>query len=179
MGLFNWIKENWVTVAATAVTAIATGGTSLIAVGIAAGAGYLLDADRKQRELEEKQLNIAGQAGQAIRGEINNIQDKRTQDVSQLNTLQQQVTQKQAKLNDPNTPEHEKVQIRSEIASAMSQASTIEQRIKGYDKQIEDLLKNVPGANNTKSQGIDTKQLLIIGGACLAIYLLVIKDKDK
>lgn len=161
-----------------------TGGTSLIAAtavcgGVGLVAGYLLDKDEEKKEKENQQLVLNSQASREIKEEVNNLQNQRTQETSQLNNLEQQLSQKQNKLNDPNTPEQEKTQVRSEIASIVSQKSSLEQKIKSYDTKIDSLLKNMPGGKASESQVIDTQKLLIIGGACLAIYLLVIKDKDK
>lgn len=160
-------------------------GIGLLAAPVTGGASLLLclpqakelwNEDKNKREAENRQLT--NQASKEIKNEVNNIQDKRSQDVSQLSTLDQQLAQKQNKLNDPNVSETEKVQIRSEIASMVSQRSAAEQRIKDYDKKIEDLLKSIPGAKTPGTQ-IDLNKLLLIGGAGLAIYFLVIKDKEK
>src|SRR5947209_2902507 len=147
--------------------------------GIGLVAGHLIDQDKAKKKKENQQLALNSQASKEIKDEVNNLQEQRTKEVSKANTLEQQLVQKQNKLNDPNTSEQEKAQIRSEIASLVSQRSAAEQRIKDYDKKIEDLLKNIPGVKDLASQTTDTKKLLIIGGACLAVYLLVIKDKDK
>ena len=185
MGFFNWVKENWITVTATVVTTVVTGGTNLIAMGIAAGAGYLLDADRKQREQEDKKLALVGKAGETISNEVKGLQNQRTDKISQLNTLEQQIQQKKNKLNDPNISEEEKAQIRSELASFVAQADKLKEEILDYDKKIDDLLKNIPGNDNKKGglinlENMDPQTKLIVGAIIfLIIYFAFIKEKDN
>ncbi|CAJ0830456.1 7084_t:CDS:10 [Entrophospora sp. SA101] len=139
------LRKNTTTIVATVAVGIATGGTSLVVQAAAIGGVYLvgsaIDDDRKKRENENKQLNLKGEITKQIRDEINNLQDERNQKASQLNTLEQHLAQKQNKLNDPNTPEHEKAQIRSEITSFVSQIDKLKKEINGYDDKINGLIK--------------------------------------
>ncbi|CAI2191966.1 12302_t:CDS:2, partial [Funneliformis geosporum] len=112
------------TIIATTAVAIATGGTSLAVQAAAIGGAYLL-----------------GEISKQIKEEIGNLQNERSNEASQLNTLDQQISQKQSKLNDPNVSETEKTQIRSELASLVSQRSSSQTRIKGLDEKIESLIK--------------------------------------
>ncbi|CAI2201570.1 13460_t:CDS:1, partial [Funneliformis geosporum] len=138
-------------IVATTVAAVATGGASLAIQAVAIGAAYLagsaMDADIKKRENENKQLALAGKAGEVITNQVNGLQNDRSQKVNQLNTLEQQIQQKKSKLNDPNTSESEKAQIRSELISVVEQADKIRNEILDYDKKIEDLLKNIPNGS--------------------------------
>src|SRR3954471_5417590 len=154
------------TVAGTAVMAIATGGLSIGVQAACIGGAFLLgaslDDDRKKRENESEQLKLNAQVTQEIKEAVNNLQNERANLASQQNTIDQQIAQKQNKLNDPNTSETEKAQIRSEIAALMSNRSGIEQKIKGLDEQIANLIKSNPGSkpepgliNLPKAQDID------------------------
>jgi hypothetical protein len=143
-----------------------------------------MDDDKKKKENENKALNLKGEISKQIREEINNLQNERSQEASQLNTLDQQIAQKQNKLNDPNVSETEKVQIRSEIASLVSQRSSIQTRIKGLDEKIESLIKQgnktVTGGGGLSLPEMDHNTKLIIGAIIfLVIYFAFIKDKEK
>ncbi|KLL04789.1 MAG: hypothetical protein MRERV_4c053 [Mycoplasmataceae bacterium RV_VA103A] len=186
--LGNWVKENAGKAIGTAVgiaLAPATGGTSLlICGGIGFMAGSALDADMQKRANENKQLNLKGEISKQIREEINNLQNERSQEASQLNNLDQQIAQKQNKLNDPNVSEIEKAQIRSELASLVSQRSGIQGRIKGLDEKIEKLIKQgnrtVTGGTGLINLEMDYHtKLLIAATVFLIIYFAFIKDKDK
>lgn len=160
-----------------------TGGTSLyvsmaVCGGIGLVAGHFLDDDKQKKEKENQQLALNTQVSKEVRDQIHNLQEDRSKEVSNMNTLDQQLAQKQNKLNDPNISEQEKAQIRSEIASIVSQRGSIEQKIKNYDKQIEQLIKNLPAMNGSGNQ-IDTQKLLIIGGAGLVIFLLLKNNREK
>src|SRR3954447_24180866 len=138
------------TVAGTVVAAVATGGLSIgIQAAVVGGAfllGASLDDDRRKRENESEQLKLNTQVTQEIKDAVNNLQNERNQLASQQNTIDQQVAQKQAKLNDPNVSENEKAQIRGEIATLMSQRGSIEQKIKGLNDQIANLIKSNPNS---------------------------------
>src|SRR5437763_1408640 len=99
--------------------AVVTGGSSLVVqaacIGGALVIGSAIDSDRKKKENENKQLALKGEVSKEIRQEINNLQDERTQKAGQLDSMEQQLAQKRAKLNDPNVSETEKAQIRKEI----------------------------------------------------------------
>ncbi|CAG8735533.1 6238_t:CDS:2, partial [Cetraspora pellucida] len=159
--------------------------TSLaICGGIGFLAGSAIDADIQKRESENKQLNLKGEISKQIREEINNLQNERSQEASQLNNLDQQIAQKQNKLNDPNVSEIEKAQIRSELASLVSQRSGIQGRIKGLDEKIEKLIKQgnrtVTGGTGLANLELDNNTKLIIGAIIfLIIYFTFIKEKDK
>ena len=166
-----------------------TGGTSLaasIAVcgGIGLTAGYLLDENEDKKRKENEKLALAGKAGEAITGQVNNIQNARSEKTSQLNTLEQQIQQKRNKLNDPNTSEQEKIQIKSELASLVAQSDRIRKDIENYDKQIEDLLKNIPTGDNKKGglinlESMDQQTKLIAGAIVfLVIYFSFVKEKE-
>jgi len=101
-----------------------------------------------------------------------------------LNNLDQQIAQKQNKLNDPNTPESEKAQIRSELASLVSQRSSIQTRIKTLDDKIESLIKQgnktVTGGTGLANIELDYNTKLMIGAIIfLVIYFAFIKEKDN
>ncbi|CAG8653653.1 6800_t:CDS:2 [Ambispora leptoticha] len=147
-------------------------------------AGSVIDTDAKKRENENKQLNLKGEISKQIREEINNLQNDRSQEASQLNNLDQQIAQKQNKLNDPNTPEHEKAQIRSELASLVSQRSSIQTRIRALDDKIESLIKQgnktVTGGTGLANIELDYNTKLMIGAIIfLIIYFTFIKEKDN
>ena len=188
MGLWNWIKENTGKIIATTVVAVATGGASLAVQAVAIGGAYLvgsaIDDDKKKQENENKALNLKGEISKQIREEINNLQNERSQEASQLNNLDQQIVQKQNKLNDPNVSESEKIRIRSELASLISQRSSIQSRIKGLDEKIESLIKQgnktVTGGGGLANMELDHNTKLIIGAIVfLVIYFTLIKDKEK
>src|SRR4051794_10213366 len=134
MNLFNFIKDNLVTIVATVAVGIATGGTSLAIQAACVGGTFLvansIDADRKKRENESKQLDLKKGISEEVKKEVENLQKERQQEASKLNNIDQQIAQKQTKLNDPNTSETEKAQIRSEIASLVASKSSAEQSIK-------------------------------------------------
>jgi len=189
MGLWNWIKENKAKIAgavAGVLLAPVTGGTSL-AIGLGAAgfiAGSTIDADIKKRENENKQLNLKGEVSKQIREEINNLQNDRSQETSQLNNLDQQIAQKQNKLNDPNVSESEKAQTRSELATFVSQRSSIQTRIKRLDEKIESLIKQgnktVTGRGGLSNLEMNHETKLIIGVIIfLVIYFTLIKEKEK
>jgi len=169
----------------TAGAAICTGGFSLGAQAAAIGGAFLvgsaLDADKKKKENERQQLALKGEISKEIRDEINNLQGERSQLASQQNTIDQQIAQKQSKLNDPNISEAEKTQIRGEIAALMSQRGSVEQQIKGLDDRINNLLKNaqqtVTGGGGLANLEMDYQTKLIIAAVVfLVIYFMVIKD---
>ena len=187
MGFWNWIKENTGKIIATGVAAVVTGGASLAVQAVTIGGAYLLgsamDDDKKKQENENKQLNLKGEISKQIRDEINNLQGERSNEASQLNNLDQQITQKQNKLNDPNTSENEKAQIRSELASLVSQRSSIQGRIKSLDDKIESLIKQgkqtVTGGTGLANLELDYNTKLMIGAIIfLVIYFTFIKEKD-
>jgi hypothetical protein len=98
--------------------------------------------------------------------------------------LDQQITQKQNKLNDPQVPEQEKAQIRSELASLVSQRGSIQTRIKGLDEKIESLIKQgnktITGGTGLASLELDYNTKLMIGAIIfLVIYFTFIKEKEK
>lgn len=72
---------------ASTAAAIATGGASLViqaaVIGGAFVVGSALDADRNQKEQEDKKLALAGKAGEAITGQVNNLQNERNQIVQE------------------------------------------------------------------------------------------------
>ena len=188
MGLFDWVKDNVVTIAGTVAMAVVTGGSSLVVqaacIGGALVIGSAIDNDRKKKENENKQLALKGEVSKEIRQEINNLKDERTQLASQANTIDQQIAQKQNKLNDPNTSETEKAQIRSEIATLVSSKGSLEQKIKGLDDKINDLLKNaqqtITGKGGLANLEMDYQTKLIIAVVVFAIiYFMVIKDNDR
>ncbi|CAI2182456.1 9779_t:CDS:10 [Funneliformis geosporum] len=164
-------SENTTTIVATVAVGIATGGASLAVQAAAIGGAYLvgsaIDSDNKKKENENKQLNLKGEISKQIKEEINNLQNERSQEASQLNTLDQNIAQKQSKLNDPNVSESEKVQIRSELASLVSQRSSSQTRIKGLDEKIESLIKQgnkaVTGGGGLSLLEMDHNTKLIIG----------------
>lgn len=184
----SWMK--WVGLAVglvlapvTAGGSLALTGTTLAYAGIGLGIGYWLDEDKKKRDNESKAIEQNTEITKQIRDEITNLQDERSQEASKLNNLEQQQAQKETKLNDPNTPESEKAQIRSEIASIISQRGSAEKRIKELDEKIANLIKANPGVgnaneNNTSLPKIGYEKMLMIGGAILIVYLIA-KDKDK
>ncbi|CAG8648579.1 5154_t:CDS:2, partial [Ambispora gerdemannii] len=173
-------RKNTTTIVATVAVGIATGGTSLVIQAAAIGGAYLvgsaLDADRKKQENENKQLNLKGEISKQIRDEINNLQDERNQKASQLNTLEQHLAQKQNKLNDPNTPEYEKAQIRSEITSFVAQIDKLKKEINGYDDKINGLIKQ-SGKTITGGTEKGASQLLLYEYGELFKKLEVINDK--
>jgi hypothetical protein len=98
--------------------------------------------------------------------------------------LDQQINQKQNKLNDPNTSEHEKSQIRSELASLVSQRSSMQARIKSLDEKIESLIKQgnkaITGGTGLANMELDYNTKLMIGAIIfLVIYFTFIKEKEK
>ncbi|CAI2178294.1 15690_t:CDS:2 [Funneliformis geosporum] len=180
--------QNTTTIVATVAVGIATGGASLAVQAAAIGGAYLvgsaIDSDNKKKENENKQLNLKGEISKQIKEEINNLQNERSQEASQLNTLDQNIAQKQSKLNDPNVSESEKVQIRSELASLVSQRSSSQTRIKGLDEKIESLIKQgnkaVTGGGGLSLLEMDHNTKLIIGAIIfLVIYFTFIKEKEK
>ncbi|CAJ0882531.1 10666_t:CDS:2 [Entrophospora sp. SA101] len=184
----NSQNNNVGTVILTAGAAVLTGGASIGIQAACIGGAFLvgasIDADKKKRENENKQLNLKSEVSKEIRDEINNLQDERSQLASQQNTIDQQVAQKQNRLNDPNVSEHEKAQIRSEIAALMSSRSSVEQQIKSLDDKINALLKNaqqtITGGGGLANLEIDYQTKLIIAAVVfLVIYFLLIKDKDR
>jgi chromosome segregation ATPase len=178
MSILSWVKDNWITVTTTVVATVATGGANLVATAIAFGAGYLLDADRKQREQEDKKLNLAGKAGESIRKEVNGLQNQRTQLTNETEELVQQLNKHKSKLNDPNATEEEKNLAKRMIPIIQSNLDDKEGKINDLNKKIDDLLKTTPGVEN-QTQAIDFNKLLLIGGGALVIYFLLLKDKDK
>ncbi len=178
MSIISWVKDNWIAVTATVVTTIATGGTNIVAMGIAMGAGYLLDADRKQREQEDKKLELAGKVSESVRKENESLQNQRTELVKETEDLVQQLNKHKSKLNDPNATEEEKKQANKMIPIIQSQLGDKESKITDLNKKIENLLKNIPGIES-QNQVIDFNKLLLIGGGCLIIYFLFLQDKDK
>jgi predicted RNase H-like nuclease (RuvC/YqgF family) len=171
--------------------AVVTGGSSLVVqaacIGGALVIGSSIDNDRKKKENESKQIEANKQITGEIKDAVNNLQNDRSQLASQANTIEQQIAQKQNKLNDPNTSETEKAQIRSEIAALMSSKGGLEQKIKGLDKQIADLIKSNPNSkqepgliNLPKTQDLDFQTKMIIGAVIfLIMYFMMIKDQDR
>lgn len=187
----NFIKENVGKIAgvtAGIILAPATGGASLALGCAAAGfvAGSIVDDDMHKREQENKKLVLAGKAGEVITNQVNGLQDDRSKKVAQLNNLEQLIQQKKNKLNDPNVSESEKIQIRSELASFVAQADKLKEEILGYDKKIEELLKNIPDGSEKKKGGLinlesmDPQTKMIMGAIIfLIIYFAFIKDKER
>jgi len=190
MNVFSFIKDNFVDIAATVAIGIATGGSSLavqvIGYGSAILIGSSIDTDRKKRENEGKQLDLKKDISNETKKEVENLQNQRNQDASEVNTMDQQLAQKQTRLNDPNTPEEEKIQLRSDIATIMANKSSKEQNMKNLDEKISNLIKSnsitKPGSiiNLPKAEELDFQTKLIIGGIIfLIIYFMVIKDSDR
>ncbi|CAI2201489.1 5298_t:CDS:2, partial [Funneliformis geosporum] len=147
---------------------VATGGTNLIAMGIAAGAGYLLDADRQQREQENKKLALAGKAGEAITSQVNGLQNDRNRVVQESEELIKEMQKHKAKLDDPNATPEEKELAKKMIPIIQAQLDDKARIITDYDKKIEDLLKNIPGVDNKKGglvnlESMDSQTKLIMG----------------
>ena len=190
MNVFSFIKDNFVAIAATVAIGIATGGSSLavqvIGYGSAILIGSSIDTDRKKRENEGKQLDLKKDISNETKKEVENLQNQRNQDASEVNTMDQQLAQKQTRLNDPNTPEEEKIQLRSDIATIMANKSSKQQNMKNLDEKISNLIKSnsitIPGSiiNLPKAEELDFQTKLIIGGIIfLIIYFMVIKDSDR
>ena len=190
MNLFNFIKDNLVTIVATVAVGIATGGTSLAVQAACVGGAFLvansIDTDRKKRENESKQLDLKKGISDEVKKEVNNLQDERQQEASKINTIDQQIAQNQTKLDNPNISEEEKAQIRSEIASLIASKSSAEQSIKNLDGKISNLIKSNPAnksdsiINLPKAEELDFQTKLIIGGIIfLIIYFMLIKDSDR
>lgn len=164
-----------------------TGGTSLIASaalcgGIGLVAGHFLDLDQEKRNKENQELSLKGEVSKQIKDEVKALQEERAKEASNANNLDQQLAQKQNKLNDPNTPEAEKAQIRSEIAGLIAQKSASEQRIKDLDNRIQGLInsaqKTITGEKELFAINSQTKMMLVVAGTLVVIYWLN-KDKDR
>lgn len=190
MGLFNWIKENVTTIIATTAAAIVTGGSSLIIQAAAIGGAYLagsaMDSDRKQKEQEDKKLALAGKAGEAITGQVNNLQNQRNQVVQESEDLIKELQRYKAKENDPNATPEEKELAKKLIPIIQSQLDEKSKLISNYDKKIDDLLKSIPDGSEKKKGGLinlesmDHQTKLIMGAIIfLIIYFAFIKEKEK
>lgn len=192
MNIFNFIKDNFVAIAATTALAVITGGSSLavqaIGIGAAVVIGSSIDADRKKRENESKQLDLQKGVSDETKKEVENLQGERSQEANKLNAIDQQVAQKQNRLNSSNLTEPERTQLKSEIAALISSKSTPERNIKELDSKISSLIKSNPLVkpnnlgiiNLPKAEELDFQTKLIIGGIVfLIIYFMVIKDSDR
>src|SRR3954447_95272 len=178
------------TIVATTVAAVVTGGSSLVIQAAAIGGAYLagsaLDADRKQKEQEDKKLAIAGKAGEAITGQVNNLQNQRNQVVQESEDLIKELQKHKAKVNDPNATPEEKDLAKRMIPIIQSQLDEKSKLISDYDKKIADLLKNIPdgseknkgGLINLESMDPQTK-LIMCAIIFLIIYFAFIKEKDN
>ena len=190
MGLWNWIKENTGKIIATGVAAVVTGGASIVIQAAAIGGAYLLgsamDADRKQKEQEDKKLALAGKAGDAVRGQVNDLQDRRNKVVQESEDLIKEMQKHKSKLNDPNATPEEKDLAKRMIPIIQNQLDEKSKEISNYDKKIEDLLKNIPDGTDRKKGGLinlesmDPQTKLIMGAIIfLIIYFVFIKEKEK
>ncbi|CAG8616005.1 6409_t:CDS:10 [Ambispora gerdemannii] len=147
-------QQNTTTIVATVAAGIVTGGASLVIQAAAIGGAYLvgsaMDADRKQKEQEDKKLTLAGKAGQAITDQVNNLQNDRNKAVQEAEDLIKELQRHKAKLNDPSATSEEKDTAKRMIPIIQSQLDDHSKKVSDYDKKIDDLLKSVPGANNKK-----------------------------
>ena len=174
---------------ATVAAAVVTGGASLVIQAAAIGGAYLvgsaMDADRQQKEQEDKKLALAGKAGEAITGQVNNLQDQRNQVVQESEDLIKELQRHKAKENDPNATPEEKELAKKMIPIIQSQLDEKSKLIRDYDKKIADLLKNIPGNDNKKGglinlESMDPQTKLIMGAIIfLIIYFAFIKEKEK
>ena len=190
MGLWNWIKENAGKIVATGVAAVVTGGASLVVQGVAIGgaflAGTLIDNDTKKRENENKKLNLAGKAGEAITTQVNGLQNDRNKVVKEAEELIKELQRHKAKLNDPNATPEEKDLAKRMIPIIENQISEKDKKISDIDRKIEDLLKTIPDGSEKSKGGLinlgsmDPQTKLIMGAIIfLIIYFAFIKEKDN
>ncbi|CAI2189541.1 10684_t:CDS:2 [Funneliformis geosporum] len=173
----------------TVATAVVTGGASLVIQAAAIGGAYLvgsaLDADRKQKEQEDKKLNLAGKAGEVVSGQVNDLQNRRNKVVQESEELIKEMQKHKAKLNDPNATPEEKELAKKMIPIIQTQLDDKTRIITDYDKKIADLLKNIPGVDNKKGglinlESMDPQTKMIIGVIVfLVIYFAFIKEKEK
>ncbi|CAI2191353.1 548_t:CDS:2, partial [Funneliformis geosporum] len=164
--------QNATTIVATVATAVVTGGASLVIQAAAIGGAYLvgsaLDADRKQKEQEDKKLNLAGKAGEVVSGQVNDLQNRRNKVVQESKELIKEMQKHKAKLNDPNATPEEKELAKKMIPIIQTQLDDKTRIITDYDKKIADLLKNIPGVDNKKGglinlESMDPQTKLIMG----------------
>ncbi|CAG8773348.1 27403_t:CDS:10, partial [Gigaspora margarita] len=182
------LVENTTTIVATVAAGIATGGASLVIQAVAIGGAYLvgsaLDADRKQKEQEDKKLALAGKAGEAIAGQVSNLQNQRNQVVQESEELIKELQKHKAKINDPNATPEEKELAKKMIPIIQAQLDEKSKQVSDFDRKINDLLKNIPDGSN-KGGGLanlelDNNTKLIIGAIIfLIIYFAFIKEKEK
>jgi len=145
-----------------------------------------MDADRKQKEQEDKKLALAGKAGDAVRGQVNDLQDRRNKVVQESEDLIKEMQKHKSKLNDPNATPEEKDLAKRMIPIIQNQLDEKSKEISNYDKKIEDLLKNIPDGTDRKKGGLinlesmDPQTKLIMGAIIfLIIYFVFIKEKEK
>lgn len=189
MGFWGWCKKNAGKIAgglAGICLAPITGGTSLaIAYGaIGFVAGMAIDADVKKRENENQKITLAGKAGEAIQGQVSNLQNARNKVVQESEELIKEIQKHRTKLNDPNATQEDKELAKKMIPIIQNQLDEKSKQVSDYDKKIEELLKNIPGVDDKKGGlgigNMDTQTKLIIGGVVfLVAYFVLIKDKDK
>lgn len=167
--------------------AVVTGGASLAIQAAAIGGAYIIgsamDADRKQQETEKQKLALTGKAGEAITGQVNNLQNERNKVVQEAEELIKELQKYKAKLNDPNATPEEKDQAKKMIPIIQNQLDEHSKKVSEYDKKIADLLNRIPdGSGNNKgliNLEMDYQTKLIIGAIIfLVIYFTMIKDKD-
>lgn len=175
---------------ATTAAAIATGGASLVIQAAAVGGAFIvgsaMDADRQQKVQEDKKLTLAGKAGEAITGQVNNLQNQRNQVVQESEDLIKELQKHKTKLNDPNATPEEKELAKKMIPIIQAQLDEKSKVISDYDKKIEDLLKNIPDGSEKKKGGLinlesmDPQTKMIMGAIIfLIIYFAFIKEKEK
>src|SRR5207302_6460155 len=119
------------------------------AIGLVAGSA--IDADVKKRDNENQKLALAGQAGQAIQGQVNNLQDQRNKVVQEAEDLVKELQKHKAKVNDLNATPEEKELGKKMIPIIQNQLDEKGKQVSDYDKKIEDLLKNIPDGTNKGS----------------------------
>ena len=165
-----------------------TGGTSAVFIygGIGLMAGAAIDADVKKRENENKQLALAGKAGEKITEEVTNLQNQRNQIVQETEELIKELQKHKTKLNDPNATPEEKELAKKMIPIIQNQLDEKNKKISDYDKKIEDLLKTIPGTDDGKKGSLvnlgsmDPQTKLVIGAIIfLVIYFAFIKEKER
>jgi len=182
----NFVKENAGKIAGVTAGIIltpVTGGTSLVFAYGAVGflAGSFVDADIQKRDQENNKLALAGKAGEAIQGQVNNLQNQRNQIVQESEDLIKELQKHKTKLNDPDATPEEKDLAKKLIPIIQSQLDEKTKQISDYDKKIEDLLKSIPGSDKGGLANFqpDTQTKLIIGGVVfLVAYLVLVKDKE-
>jgi len=170
--------------------AVVTGGASLVIQAAAIGGAFIvgsaMDADRQQKEQEDKKLALAGKAGDAVRGQINDLQDRRNKVVQESEDLIKELQKHKSKLNDPNATPEEKDLAKRMIPIIQNQLDEKSKLISNYDKKIEDLLKNIPDGSGKGKGGLinlesmDQQTKMIMGAIIfLVIYFAFIKEKER